>query len=322
MVALKQEKSAIVYSEIFWRIWKRFGIIIILLVFGLILSLLSDRFLTVRNLLNITKQVSVLLLISLGLLTVLVAGNVDLTVGAYLGFAGACIAIFSLKYGIVVSLLFVVIISIGVGLIKGFLTTRGENLSVIVTLAMMIIFQGATLLVTNGRPVIGFPSAIGFIGIGYIGPFPVPVVFAALAAVIIHIMLKHTVFGRELFCIGSNAEAARLSGIPIQKRVITAFIIASILSALAGLVLIARVSSAQPSAGVGEEFTAVGAVLIGGASLSGGAGTVIGTVAGVLILGMISNGLNLLHVNPYYQYIIKGLIILFAILMDQLGRKK
>ncbi len=135
-------------------------------------------------------------------------------------------------------------------------------------------------------------------------------------------MLKHTVFGRELFCIGSNTEAARLSGIPVQKRIITTFIIASILSALAGLVLIARVSSAQPSAGVGEEFTAVGAVLIGGASLSGGTGTVIGTVAGVLILGMISNGLNLLHVNPYYQYIIKGLIILFAILMDQLGRKK
>jgi ribose transport system permease protein len=319
---LEQEKRERGYAEGFWRIWKRFGIIIILLVFGLILSLLSDRFLTVGNLLNITKQVSVLLLISLGLLTVLVAGNVDLTVGTYLGFAGACLALFSIQYGIVIAVLLVLVISIAVGFIKGFLTTRGENLSVIVTLAIMIIFQGATLLITNGRPVIGFPAAIGFIGSGYIGPFPVPVIIAALVSIIIHIMLSETVFGRQLFCIGSNPEAARLSGIPIKKRIITTFIITSILSALAGLVLTARVFSAQPSAGVGEEFTAVGAVLIGGASLNGGAGTVIGTIAGVLILGMISNGLNLLYVNPYYQYIIKGLIILFAILMDQLGRRK
>jgi ribose/xylose/arabinose/galactoside ABC-type transport system permease subunit len=134
-------------------------------------------------------------------------------------------------------------------------------------------------------------------------------------------MLRYTTFGRELYAIGGNQEAARLSGIPVKVRVILAFALSSSLAALGGLLLIARVSSAQPTAGVGDELNAVGAVLIGGASLNGGAGTVVGTIAGVLILGMISNGLNLLQVNPFYQYIIKGLIILFAILMDQWGRK-
>jgi ribose transport system permease protein len=169
--------------------------------------------------------------------------------------------------------------------------------------------------------VIGFPEEMRFLGNADVAGIPMLVIVAVLMMLIIHIVLHYTVFGRELYAIGGNLEAARLSGIPANRRIISAYVISALLSALAGLVMIGRVASAQPTAGVGDEFTAVGAVLIGGASMSGGVGSVPGTLAGVLILGMISNGLNLLHVNPYFQYVVRGLIILFAILMDQFGRK-
>ena len=308
-------------SQYFWKIWKHYGIIIILVIFGITLSVLTDRFLTVQNLINVVRQVSVLTLISMGVLTVLITGNVDLTVGAFLGFAGALFAGWSKQFGVLPALLMGFGVALAVGFTNGFLSTRGRGLSVIVTLAMMSIFQGATLLRTRGRPIIGFPESIRVVGTGYLGPIPWPVVIALLAALAVHITLEYSSFGRHLYAIGGNPDAAHLSGIPVPVRIISAFMISAVLSALAGLVLMARVSSAQPNAGVGDELNAVGAVLIGGASLSGGAGTVIGTIAGVLILGMISNGLNLLRVNPFYQYVAKGLIILFAILMDQWGRK-
>lgn len=315
-------KSKPSLGEQFWTIWNRYGIIIILIVFGLVLSLLTDRFFTAQNLLNVTRQVSVLGLISLGLLVVMITGNVDLTVGAMLGLTGALFATWTIQFGVVPGLLMGFAVALLVGLTNGFLSTRGEGLSVIVTLATFTIIQGTTLLITRGRPIIDFPEVIRVLGTGTIGPIPVPVIMLLLGALFIHILLNYTSFGRELYALGGNAEAARLSGIPVNRRIITAFIISSLFAALAGLVLIGRVSSAQPTAGIGEEFAAVGAVLIGGASLSGGAGTVIGTLAGVLILGMISNGLNLLGVNAYFQFVVKGAIILFAILMDQWGRKR
>ncbi len=320
-MAEKETSSDMTVSKLFWRIWDKYGILIILVGFGLTLTLLTDRFLTVQNLINIIRQVSVMTLIALGVLTVLITGNVDLTVGAFLGLAGALFAGWSKQYGVFPALVMSFGVAFGVGLTNGFLSTRGRGLSVIVTLAMMSIFQGALLLRTQGRPIIGFPESIRILGTGYLGPVPWPVLIALLMVIIIHIMLEYSAFGRQLYAIGGNRDAAHLSGIPVIAGIITAFVISAALSAVAGLVLLARVSSAQPTAGLGEELNAVGAVLIGGASLSGGAGTVLGTIAGVLILGMISNGLNLLHVNPFYQYVAKGLIILFAILMDQWGRE-
>jgi ribose/xylose/arabinose/galactoside ABC-type transport system permease subunit len=313
--------ARVTLSERFWRIWRRGGILILLLLFMLALTLLTNRFLTPQNLLNVARQVSVLAIIACGLLVVIITGNVDLTVGAFMGFAGAIIAGISIQLGILPALAIALAVALAVGLTNGFLSTRGVGLSVIVTLAVMSIFQGATLLYTEGRPITGFPAGILEIGKGFVGPIPFPVAIAAVTAITIHLMLQHTVFGRQLYAIGGNAEAARLSGIPVNARIMSAFMISATLSALAGLVLTARVASAQPTAGVGDELNAVGAVLIGGASLNGGAGSVVGTIAGVLVLGMISNGLNLLQVNPFYQYIIKGMIILLAILMDQWGRK-
>lgn len=308
-------------SRMFWQIWERFGIFLILVLFVVVLSLLTDRFLTGQNLFNLTRQISMLTLITMGELVVIITGNVDLTVGGFMGLSGVLIAGWAFKYGPVAGLLMAFFVALVVGLNNGFLVTRGKSLSVIVTLSMFIIFQGVALLFTQGRPIFDFPAVLRIPGTLMIGPVPAPVVLALLGALVIHIMLRYTRFGRELYAIGGNQDAARLSGIPVRRRIITAYIISACLSAFAGLILIGRVSSAQPTAGFGDEMSAIGAVLIGGASMNGGAGSVIGTLAGILILGMISNGLNLLQVNPYYQYVVKGLIILFAILMDQWGRK-
>ena len=305
----------------FWRMWERYGIFMILAVFGIVLSLLSDRFLTPNNLVNVMKQSATLAVLSLGLLVPVVTGHIDLTIGAFAGLAGALFAGMSLSLGLVPALSIGFAVAVAWGLLVGFLVTRGKALDVIVTLAMLTVAQGLLLLYTSGRPIIGFPVALRLLGNSSVGPIPTPVITALVLAVVIHILLRYTVYGRELYTIGGNEEAARLSGIRVKLRIISAYVIAALMAATAGLVMVGRVSSAQPTAGVGDEFAAVGAVLIGGASLAGGVGTVGGTLAGVIILGMISNGLNLLNVNPYFQYVVKGLIILFAILMDQWGRR-
>jgi ribose transport system permease protein len=314
-------KSGPLERSLYWVVWERFGIYLILIVFGIALSVLSNRFLTIENLSNVMQQVATLTLISIGLLTTVVTGKVDLTVGAFSGLSGALFAGWSLQFGVAAALPMGFGVAILWGMTNGFLVTRGRSLDVIVTLAMMMIAQGLTLLYTNGRPVIGFPGAIRFLGSAKVSGIPVLVLVALIMLCLIFVMLRYTAFGRELYAIGGNPEAARLSGVPATRRIISTYMVSALLSSLAGLVLIGRVASAQPTAGVGDEFTAVGAVLIGGGSMGGGVGTVPGTIAGVLILGLISNGSNLLHINPYFQYVVKGLIILFAILLDQFGRK-
>lgn len=313
--------AADTWSLRFWRVWERYGIFIILAVFATVLSLLSNRFLTPNNLVNVMKQSATLAVLSLGLLVPVTTGHVDLTVGAFSGLAGALIAGMSLSLGILPALLIGFTVALAWGLLVGFLVTRGKGLDVIVTLAMLTVAQGLLLLYTSGRPIIGFPASLRILGNSSVGVIPMPVITALVLAVIIHVLLRYTVYGRELFTIGGNEEAARLSGIRVKWRIMSAYAISALMAATAGLVMVGRVSSAQPTAGVGDEFTAVGAVLIGGASMAGGVGSVGGTLAGVLILGMISNGLNLLNVNPFFQYVVKGLIILFAILMDQWGRR-
>lgn len=300
--------------------WANYGIFVILAVFMVGLTLSSDAFLTSNNLLNLGRQVSVLTLISLAMLVVIVTANVDLTVGATVGLVGAVMAKTALSASVPIAIIAGFMLALAIGAVNGFLSTRGRNLSVIVTLSMLTILQGCTLLLTEGNPVFGFPAPLAWFGGSDIGTIPVPLLVAVTAAVSIMFFLSRTRVGRELYSVGGNAEASRLSGIPVIRRIVMAFLISSTLSAMAGLVLLGRVSTAQPSAGIGLELDAVGAVLIGGASLNGGAGSVPKTLAGVLILGLISNGINLLGVNPFASYIVKGAVILIAILLDQWER--
>jgi ribose transport system permease protein len=273
------------------------------------------------NLLNVGQQFSVLGLIALGMLVVVITANIDLTVGALLSLAGVVMAEIAGHTAVGFGICAGYAVAIFSGLVAGYLSTRGRNLSIIVTLSMMTIIEGISLLVTNGQPVVTLSGVLLWFGDTDIGGVPVAIFVFAGAALLIWVFLSQTRLGRELYAVGGNAEASRLAGIPVKRRVILAFVISGVLAATAGLILLGQVASAQPTVGVGDEMYAVGAVLIGGASVNGGMGNVGKTVAGVLILGLISDGINLLSINAFIAYIVQGGVILLAILLDQWERK-
>lgn len=304
------------------RFWSKFGIFLILAVIFVGMSIATPSFFTATNLFNLGGQISILGLIAMGILLTVVTGNVDLTVGAVVSFVGAIIALVALGHSPVVALLAGAAAGATVGLVNGYLSTRGRNLSVIVTLAMMSVLEGVTLLVTDGSPVYGFPDSLNWLGNANLpGGMPISFVTLVITALLVGWFLSSTRWGRELYAVGGNAEAARLAGIPVVRRVQLTFLLSALLATIAAIILVGRVASAQPTAGIGMELNAVGAVLIGGASLNGGAGRVLNTMAGVAILGLISNGINLLNVNGFFAYVVTGGVILFAILLNQWERK-
>lgn len=300
--------------------WRSYGIFVILVFMVIGLSLATPNFLTPNNLLNVGGQVAVLGLISLGVLITVITGNIDLTVGALVGLAGCIIAMVGLGAPASFAILAGIGLAILVGGVNGYLSTRGRNLSIIVTLAMMSILRGTSLLITGGKPVYGFADGLNWLGFQTIEGVPVSFVLLIVAATLVSVFLSRTRWGREFYAVGGNREAARLAGIPVNRRIILAFLISAGLSVLAGLVLLGRVASAQPTAGVGMELNAVGAVLLGGANLNGGVGRVWNTIAGVLVLGLINNGINLLNINGFAAYVVTGVVILAAILSNQWER--
>jgi ribose transport system permease protein len=300
--------------------WRTFGIFAILVLMVIALSFATQRFLTSNNLFNVGGQVAVLGLISLGVLITVITGNIDLTVGALVGLAGCVLAIVGLREPTIVAILSGVALTMLVGGLNGYLSTRGRNLSIIVTLAMMSVLRGTSLLITGGRPVYGFSNGLTWLGFATIGAVPVSFALLVFVAVVVWLFLSRTRWGREFYAVGGNREAARLAGIPVNRRVMLAFLLSAGLSVLAGLVLVGRVASAQPTAGLGMELNAIGAVLLGGASLNGGAGNVWNTLAGVLVLGLINNGINLLNVNGFIAYVVIGFVILVAILSNRWER--
>ncbi|HHY61598.1 MAG TPA: ABC transporter permease, partial [Firmicutes bacterium] len=192
----------------------------------------------------------------------------------------------------------------------------------VATLGMTTVARGLTLIYTGGRPIYNLTDAFRVLGAGYVGPIPVPVLILALVIAVVHFVMSSTVFGREVYALGGNEEAARYSGINVERRRMLVYISMGLLSAVTGIVLTSRLGSADPTAGVGFETDAIAAVVIGGTSMSGGEGSVIGSLIGALIIGVMNNGLNLLNVSPYYQQIFKGLIVVLAVLMDSASRRK
>lgn len=305
----------------FQRIWKSYGIIAILVIFFIILSVATDSFLTVNNLINILRQISILGIVALGLFTTMVSGNVDLSVGSTLGFSSAVLAALSFRIGILPAFITTVLASLVIGFVNGFFSTRAKGLSIMVTLSMKFIIFSGTLLITGTKPIVNLPETLLVLGKNSAGPIPVPVIILVGVVILFWVFMSYTVAGRKFYAVGSNDVAAKFSGLQVKRIQISAFMITSAAATLSGIILMGRVISAQPNAGIGLEMDAIGAVLLGGASLNGGSGTVRGTVIGVLILGLIANGLNLLGVNPLLRDGFKGAIILFAILMDQWGRE-
>lgn len=301
------------------NIISRYGIFIAFILLCILLSVATPHFLTGQNLLIILRQVSVNGILAIGVTFVIIAGGIDLSLGSVVALTGVVAAGYAHPntYPLIVPLLIGLFTGVGVGLINGLVITLGKVAPFIVTLGMMTMARGLALVWSDGRPVSNLSPAFNFIGGGDWLYIPVPILLFVLVVVVSYILLNNTTIGRYIYAVGGNEQAAKASGTRVNAVKLFAYIICGGLAALAGIVLASRITTGQPNAGIAYELDAIAAVVIGGTSLMGGRGTVTGTVVGVLIIGIINNGLDLLNVSSYYQQIIKGVIIIGAVLLDR-----
>ena len=293
-----------------------------LLALVIVMSFLSDRFLTLPNMLNIFRQVSIMGIMAVGMTMVILSQGIDLSVGSLLALSGAVTAGFMAgETNMVLAILVGLAVGTGLGLFNGFMISKANLPDFIVTLAMMSIARGLTLVYTGGRPISGFDPAFRTIGGGRVGMIPVPVIIFLVIILIGYFILNKTTFGRYIYAVGGNKEAARLAGINTDAIKLKVYAISGFLAAVSGIILTSRLNSAQPTAGVAYELDVIAMVVLGGTSLTGGKGSVGGTLIGALIIGVLNNSLNLLGVASFYQEVAKGLVILVAVLLDSLQHR-
>ncbi len=309
--------------------FQKYAIVLILLAMVLLVSALSPAFLQPRNLLNVVRQISVIGLIGMGVTMAIISTGIDLSSGSVLALSAVIAASLAqrpdweaAKYpGLVLPIIVPVLVGLGVGLvcgwINGFLVAKFKIPPFIATLGMMTAARGFALLYSDGRPISSLTEAYNFIGQGELFGIPFPILILVVMAVVTQIMLNNTRFGRYIYAVGGNEQAARVSGLNIDRVKIGIYTFAGLLSGLAGIVLSSRISSGQPGLGQGYELDAIASAVIGGTSLAGGVGTVWGTMVGALIIGVLNNGLDLLNVSAYWQQIVKGSIIVIAIIIDE-----
>ncbi|ACS87729.1 MULTISPECIES: ribose ABC transporter permease [Musicola] len=300
--------------------------LIALLVLIAVVSSMSPNFFTLNNLFNILQQTSVNAIMAVGMTLVILTSGIDLSVGSVLALTGAVAAsIVGLEINALVAVFAALALGAVIGAGTGIIVAKGRVQAFIATLVMMLLLRGVTMVYTNGSPVnTGFSSAadtLGWFGIGRPFGVPAPIWIMAVVFLATWYMLHHTRLGRYIYALGGNEAATRLSGISVDKVKVVVYSLCGLLSALAGIIEVARLSSAQPTAGTGYELDAIAAVVLGGTSLSGGKGRVVGTLIGALILGFLNNGLNLLGVSSYYQMIVKAVVILLAVLVDNKSSK-
>ncbi len=300
--------------------FSQIGPLIGLIVITILLTFLSDSFFTVNNLLNLLRQISINALIAFGMTFVVLTAGIDLSVGSLLALGSALTAgLLASGMDPLLAIFLGLLIGMALGAVNGLIITKGKVAPFIATLATMTVFRGATLVYTDGKPITGLSDSAVFemIGRGYLFGIPFPVIIMLIVFLILMFVLKSTVFGRQVYAVGGNEEAAILSGIKTDRVKIWVYSLTGMLSVLAGIILTSRLNSAQPTAGNMYELDAIAAVVIGGTSLMGGRGRIVGTLIGALIIGVIGNGLNLLNVSSFYQQIVKGGVILLAVLLDR-----
>lgn len=294
-----------------------------LVILCVVITFVSPAFMTLSNISNVLTQVSTNAIIAVGMTFVILTGGIDLSVGSTVAISGALAAsIIKSTNNIFLAVLAAAIVGIAIGIINGLLISKGKLQAFIVTLATMTIFRGATLVFTSGTPISKLPEKFVEIGNGKLGFIPIPVVITVIVLIISIYILTQTRFGRYLYALGGNEDSARLSGINTTKIKTLVYVISGFASSIAGIIIASRIGSASPNAGTSFELDAIAAVVIGGTSLAGGEGKITGTIIGALIIGVLNNGLNLMNVSPFYQSIVKGLVILIAVLLDKKGRKK
>ena len=301
---------------------KNYGIFFAFFITCVIMTILTPVFITPRNIFNIIRQVSMIGIIAIGMTFVILSAEIDLSVGSMVAFTGVIAAGLQVYNGCstfiatLVPLLLATLLGIGMGVV----ITKTNVHSFVVTLGMLSIARGLGLIYSGGYPISGLNPSFRFIGGGMIGPVPVPVIIYLGVIIVGYFILSQTTFGKYIYAIGGNREAARLSGIPVNFYRTIVFGICSFSAGIAGIILASRVNSGQPTAGLGWELDVIAAVIIGGTSLFGGRGGIIGTVIGSLFLGVLRNGLNLLDVSPFYQQVFIGLLIIIAVILDKFRR--
>jgi len=296
----------------------RFGLVIALVVIGAALAIAKPVFLTVPNLINVVRQISINGILAVGVTYVLLTGGVDLSLGSLVALTGVVAAGFAHpgEYPVFVPVLLGVLAGTACGAVNGVVVTKGRVAPFIVTLGMMTVARGLALVISGGRPVSNLSAEFNWIGNG-----PVPIIILLVVALVSWIFLANLKLGRYLYAVGGNENAARASGINVDAVKVFAYTVCGSLAGLAGVVLASRITTGQPNAGFGYELDAIAAVVIGGTSLSGGVGGVGGTILGALLMGVINNGLDLLNVSSYYQQIVKGIIIVGAVWLDRRKEK-
>jgi len=298
------------------------GLLVFVLLMAGVLALLSDRFLTAPNLINILRQASINGIISVGMMLVILTAGIDLSVGSILALTVVVTADL-MHQGVPVTLAVAAGLGIGgsLGFINGLLVSKVRVPPFIATLGMMSFARGLALAYTGGKPITGLDEGFRFLGTGVVASIPMPVIIAFFVLLVGYLLLDKTRIGTYLYALGENREAAYFSGIATGFYTKFVYTASGMLAALAGMILIARLDSAQPVIGRGYEFDAIAAVVIGGTSLAGGEGKISGTLLGVLIIAMLNNGLNLINVSSFYEQIVKGVVIALALILHGLVRK-
>lgn len=299
---------------------QKLGPLLGLLLIIIIISFMSPSFLTATNIFNVLRQVSISALIAFGMTFVILTGGIDLSVGSTLALTGA-ISAGLLAGGMdpFLAMLIGLLLGAVLGAVNGVIIAKGKVAPFIATLATMTIYRGLTLVYTDGKPVSGLGDSVLFqmFGKGYFLGIPVPVITMLIAFLVLYFILRKTTFGRRVYAIGGNEEASRLSGINVDRITIAVYSLTGMLAALSALILTSRLNSAQPTAGQSYELDAIAAVVLGGTSLTGGRGWIFGTLVGALIIGVLNNGLNLIGVSSFFQQVVKGVVILIAVLIDR-----
>jgi ribose transport system permease protein len=312
-------------SGVSWRgLFKKYGLILIALFIVAFFSMLNPVFLTATTLLNVLRQVSMLGIVAVGVTCVMITGGIDITVGSMLSIINVVTATFMVKLGVdpVLACLAAVALGALLGLMNGLIITYLDIPPFIETLAMMTTIRGVSFIISKGLPIYGFPDSFSVLAQGYVAGIPLPVIIMAFVFLLGAFFLNRTYVGRFLFAIGGNEEAARLSGIPVRKLKILVYVVSGTLAALAGLILLSRISSGQPNTGSGFEMDVITAIVLGGVSMSGGQGSILGVLTGVVIIGLLSSGMVIIGMSEYYQWVVKGLVLIAAVAIDRSSKRK
>lgn len=302
----------------FVDIYKKFGIYILLAVVFVVFAVAAPNFLSAKNVINIVRQCAMFGIVVVGVSMVMIGGGMDLSVGSQMAVDGMLVGYMMVNSGLPIPVAIVATIVIGcvMGAINGLVAVKLHIMPIIVTLGTMLILEGVAYLITGGYPITGMPEAFTVIGQGYLGIIPIPVIIFAAFVIFGWVVMNKTYLGREIYALGGNREAARLAGINVDRLTIIVYTFCGFAASIAALIMVGRTNASQPGAGSSYAFDCMTAACLGGVSIAGGEGKISGTVVGVLILGMLDNGLVLMSVNSNWQSVIKGLILLAAVAID------